>query len=120
MANPFKNDPFITVHEAFANLYPRKDYECQWHDDLRSMEGESVLGLTNFADGEIPQVYVSTNLSVSDSVEVFAHELAHVAVGIEHEHDDEWEQAFEAIYQEYNRLIGYVPEDAGGDGHAAE
>lgn len=105
MTNPFKNDPFIVVHQAFSNLYHGKGYECQWHEDLRSLEGEKVLGLTNFCDNTIPQVYVSTELSVSDSVEVYAHELAHVAVGIDHEHDDEWETAFEAIYQEYNRLI---------------
>lgn len=103
--NPFKNDPFITVHQAFVNLYHGREYECQWHEDLRGENGDKVLGLTSFTEGKVPQVFVSTAISVSDSVEVYAHELAHVAVGIDHQHDDEWETAFEAIYQEYNRLI---------------
>ena len=37
-------------------------------------------------------------------VETLAHELAHVAVGVEHEHDAVWEEAFDKIFAEYNRL----------------
>ena len=37
-------------------------------------------------------------------VETFAHELAHVAVGVEHEHDSVWEEAFDKIFAEYNRI----------------
>lgn len=44
------------------------------------------------------------SLEVNNAVEIFAHELAHVAVGVDHEHDDAWEDAFEAIFQEYNRI----------------
>lgn len=111
MKNPFNNDPFIIVHQAFSKLFPGKEYTCQWHDDLRSIEGESVLGLTDFSDSDIPQVFVSYQLTVFDSVEVFAHELAHVGVGIDHEHDDEWKKAFDAIFQEYHRIIGIDPAD---------
>ena len=40
----------------------------------------------------------------ADAVEVLAHELAHVAVGIEHDHDEVWQEAFDKIFEEYNRI----------------
>lgn len=33
-----------------------------------------------------------------------AHELAHVAVGVEHDHDEVWQEAFDKIFEEYNRI----------------
>lgn len=44
------------------------------------------------------------NLPIGDTVEIFAHELAHAAVGIEHEHDDVWEKAFDDLFDEYCRF----------------
>lgn len=34
----------------------------------------------------------------------WAHELAHVAVGVEHDHDEVWQEAFDKIFEEYNRI----------------
>ena len=41
---------------------------------------------------------------MTDAVEIFAHELAHVAVGVGHAHDAVWEKAFDDIREEYNRI----------------
>lgn len=105
MTNPFKMDPFAYVWEAFRNLYPGKECECY----LAPLEDDGTdhphVGIASFDDdGEI-MVLVDPNLSVRDAVEVLAHELAHVAVGPEAEHGEVWESAFEAIHQEYDRLV---------------
>lgn len=105
--SPFVNDPFAMVWEAFKTLYPDKECECSWNPLLEDEEenGEPIYGYTHFGDDGTVLVCVGTGLPINHSVEIFAHELAHVAVGKDHEHDEAWEQAFEAIYQEYNRMI---------------
>ena len=105
MENPFANDPFALVWQAFKNLYPGKDCEVQWQlgiqDDGLSEQG---YGFTEFCEDGSILVAVDANLRVSNAVEVLAHELAHVAVVIENEHGAAWEAAFEAIFQEYGRI----------------
>jgi len=37
-------------------------------------------------------------------VEIFAHELAHVATPEDREHGEAWKAAFDRIFEEYNRI----------------
>ena len=105
MKTPFKNDPFSMVWEAFKNLYPDKDCECFWESRIRdAADGHPCLGLTDFGEDGAIYVYVKPTLTVNDAIEILAHELAHVAVGIEHDHDEAWETAFDNISVEYDRL----------------
>ena len=108
MKTPFKNDPFAMILQAFQNLYPEKKCECIWESDLLELrqekEGAPVYGLCNFGEDGTVTVFVSPKIGVLDAAEVFAHELAHVAVGEDHAHDAEWEKAYEAIYEEYDRI----------------
>lgn len=105
LMSPFKNDPFALVWQAFDNLYPGKKFEAYWDSRIRDQEdGTPVFGLTSFEDDGTIFVFVKPNLEVNQAIEIFAHELAHVAVGVEHDHDEAWETAFEAIFQEYNRI----------------
>ncbi len=106
MNNPFKNDPFEIVWEAFKNLYPDKDCECWFDvlDDPKDKDGH--YGLTQWSDDGAITVAVDVGLRLADAVEIFAHELAHVAVGADADHGEEWEEAFDAIHAEYDR-IGY-------------
>lgn len=105
METPFKNDPFAIIYQAFKRLYPDKPCEIWWdipHDEEVDKE---AYGVTNFPDdGNIPQVFVYPNYPVHQQTEILAHELAHVAVGPEHEHDEVWEAAFDAIHEEYGRI----------------
>ena len=64
-----------------------------------------MYGFTQFNDGEIPLIAISAELTIKDAIEIFAHELAHIAAGIESDHDEKWEQEFENIFQEYNEII---------------
>lgn len=105
MENPFVNDPFSLVYQAFKNLYPDKACDSYWEPRIRDSEkGEKAYGLTDFGEDDSVAVFVSPEIRVTDAIEVFAHELAHVAVGVEHDHDEVWEAAFDAIFQEYNRI----------------
>lgn len=106
MISPFINDAFSMVWLAFKNLYPDKDCKCFWEPNIRDDEdGNECYGLTDFDEetGEV-FVFVKPSLKMVDAIEILAHELAHVAVGVEHDHDEEWEKAFEGIFNEYNRI----------------
>ena len=104
--SPFANDPFALIAKAFKNLYPDKEYTAYWEPEIYADEPseKKPYGLTNFGEDGSVVVFVDPKMRVVDAVEILAHELAHVAVGIDHEHDEEWESAFEAIFQEYNRI----------------
>ena len=91
MITPFENDIFALIWKAFKNLYPDKKCKCFWEPQIREDESGN-------------EVFVRPDLNVSDAGEILAHELAHVAVGVAHEHDEAWENAFEAIFQEYNKI----------------
>lgn len=104
MKTPFKNDIFALIWQAFKNLYPNKDCECFWEPNIRDEgDGTEALGLTDFSEDGIT-VFVKTSLSIENAAEIFAHELAHVAVGLEHDHDEVWEKSFDDIFEEYNRI----------------
>ena len=93
----FQNDPFTIVDKAFKALYPDKTYTVCW--------GEMSNGYGYTAIEETPPMIVlSTELPIKHAVEIFAHELAHVAEPQEG-HSEKWEAAFYAIYKKYNDLI---------------
>lgn len=104
MESPFKNDPFAMIYQAFKRLYPDKQCEIWW-EPRPGENDEGAYGATDFPDdGGVPQVFVFTDYPVGQQAEILAHELAHVAVGVEHDHDEVWESAFEAIQKEYGRI----------------
>ena len=104
METPFANDMIPVIWKAFKNLYPDKNCICYWDDRMTVSAKDGPFGYTDFCDtGEIV-VSVSPGLSVYDAAEVFAHELAHVAVGPEAEHGEKWKEAFDRIGDEYERI----------------
>lgn len=106
MIQVFDNDPFAMVWQAYRNLWPgRPAPSVEWcHIDENDAETGGAWGYTVFTDdGEIA-VFISCDLKVTDAVEILAHELAHVAVGAAEDHGEKWEAAFDAIFQEYNRI----------------
>ena len=64
-----------------------------------------MYGVTNFEDNGNITVLISGVLPVLDCAEIFAHELAHIMVGVEEEHNEKWEKAFEDIQNEYMRML---------------
>ncbi len=100
--SPFTNDPFAIVCQAYKNLYDKPflaSFDQHGNDDHKE-----EYGFTHFVEGEIPKIIIFAEHSVNTCVETFAHELAHVAVGAEHGHDEVWKAALDAIAAEYDRL----------------
>lgn len=105
MISPFENDPFCLVAQAYQNLFgkPYVAYFDQ-HDDYKRRKHRKEYGFTVFESGYLPEIHIFAEHSINIQVETFAHELAHVAMGPEHDHDEVWDKAFEDIKQEYDRL----------------
>lgn len=101
----FENSPFEMLDIAFRRLFPDVHYTAYFEPNIRDNEnGEEACGLTDFSDdGEIT-IFIDTDLSINNAVEIFAHELAHAGVGVDHEHDDVWEKAFDDLFDEYNKI----------------
>lgn len=103
----FQNDPYVIAYKAFKSLYPDKECSVYLNDEMDlSEDGQPVYGFTNFPSKESDEIIVcvSSEISVSDSVEVLVHELAHVAVGESFEHGKEWEEAFDKIHKRYYEI----------------
>lgn len=104
METPFKNDPFAMIYQAFKCLYPDKQCEIWWEPNPPDSD-EGAYGATDFPDDSgLPQVFIFSDYPVAQQAEILAHELAHVAVGVEHDHDGAWDAAFEAIKTKYERI----------------
>ena len=105
MKSPIINDPFVMVAQAFENVYPDKKYMAWVYPEFEKEFGEGY-GVTNFyEDDSTPDIYLNADAPYYVLIEIFAHELAHVAVGVGEEHGEQWESAFDAIFQEFNRLL---------------
>lgn len=100
--SPFSNDPFAIVAQAYKNLY-NKPF-LAYYDQHKDTDHDKEYGFTTFQDGKTQVITIFAEHPVNVCVETLAHELAHVAVGVEHEHDAVWEEAFDKIFAEYNRL----------------
>lgn len=102
--SPFQNDPFTLVWIAFKNIYPDKECEI-FYDMHQGDEHDTEYGYAHFPkDGSTPSVYIFAEHPINIQTETLGHELAHIAVGPEHEHDSVWEDAFNRIFNEYNRV----------------
>ena len=106
METPFKNDMFSMMYQAFLNLYPGKECEIWWQQEIPSRhDGYKTFGECSYCmDGKV-YIDISINQTVSEAVESFVHELAHVALGEENpSHDTEWETVKNRIIDEYNKM----------------
>ena len=100
----FQNSPFELLDKAFKTLYPNKRYMAYIDVDMQDENGEKVCGCTQFNDDNTPIIFIDASLSIKNAVEIFAHELAHVAAGEQEGHGELWEKAFDEIQNEYNRI----------------
>ena len=115
MFSPFVNDMFSMVYYAFDRLYPGKPVRIWWNANIPNAEdGAQRVGLTSFNEDGTIDVDIDALLPVADAVEILAHELAHVAAGEDEGHGEKWEQAFDAIHAEFNRIGNELfPDDPG-------
>lgn len=103
--------PFDLMLMVFNELYPDHNAEVEFSSE--ETNGRWV-GKTLFPDdGGNPIVVISINCTVEGAMEVLAHELAHVVLGVrdEDDHDAEWEKVFEEIYEAWAMRMEEVYEN---------
>lgn len=81
-------------------MLEQKDIGTLIHTDVQLAVGTSLEPEWR----TIAIIAVSAELTIKDAIEIFAHELAHVASGEDAGHGEKWEQEFEKIFQEYHRI----------------
>lgn len=115
LKTPFNNDMFSMVYMAFDSLFPGKPVRIWWNADIpKAADGTERVGLTSWNEDGTIDVDISAKLPVADAVEILAHELAHVAAGKDEGHGEKWEQAFDAIHAEFERIGNDLfPDDPG-------
>jgi len=104
-------DPLVDVIQATVNLYGDVDAIIQYHPELkRSWKpslrfGRRVCGETYFPDDEAtPVISLNPDIPLKHIIEILAHELAHVVVGYDRDHDSDWKYAFDRIHDEYLKI----------------
>ena len=101
-----KNSPFEILDIACKRLFPNIKYSAYFDLNISADEhDEKVYGWTSFADNGEITIFIDGGLSIENAAEIFAHELAHAAVGAHHEHDEVWQKAFDDLFDEYNKII---------------
>jgi hypothetical protein len=94
------NNPFDNILKVINYLYPNLDCVLSFNPIMEE------CGSTTFPyDGSMPIVDINTPLSINDSLDIIAHEIAHVVAGINVEHGVEWRKEFEKIHTGYMELF---------------
>jgi predicted metal-dependent hydrolase len=104
------NNPLDTVIEAVEKLYPNINANIQFNPNIKPHKflwfNWGYCGYTTFPeDNSTPLIDISTNIPFVGMVEVLAHELAHVIVGIKEQHNKNWEEVFDNIQKKYYELM---------------
>lgn len=96
-------NPIRDVCEAALSVFP--DLDC--HVSFADFPDGGPRGTTEWAENGdgTAIVQVDVRLPMAGVVEVLAHELAHVAAGLDAEHGPEWQDAFERIRVAYCERI---------------
>jgi hypothetical protein len=96
------NDPYRILFMSVQELFPHfPDVDIQFNYEMNMHEKE--FGVTVFPDNEHenPLIEINPFLEVNASVEVLAHELAHVVCGPEAGHGDIFEETMQKIHEKY-------------------
>lgn len=95
------NTPFDDVIQAAKNIYG--DIECEIEIGQGLQKEQKAYGVTNWCEDGRIIITLDADTPYVHLMETLAHELAHVVVGANHEHDEVWEKAFDNINKEYDR-----------------
>ncbi len=99
------NNPFDTILSIFNKRHPGKQVEVMFVDELYNHTFE--YGVTIFPEDEngLFEIEIDISTPIAKAVDVLAHELAHVAMGEDSFHGDNWYTEFSAINDEFNGIM---------------
>jgi hypothetical protein len=94
-------DPINLLFDIVEELYPDTRAFIQFDSSIKGGYGYTCFP----EDKSIPVVNILPTLEYGATLEVIAHELAHVVSGENHEHDKKWESVFNNIHKRYNKFM---------------
>lgn len=108
------NEPYQLLFDVVEKLYGKIDAEIQF----APMEEGEGAGCTTFTDDNgTPLITVNASIPFIATIEIIAHEIAHVIAGIKNAHNEKWQKVFSDIHEHYNRAI---EDDANENGLSVE
>lgn len=97
----YGNNPVQDVIDICNRLYPKLNCELIFAEGIK--EKDDACAATVWPDdGSEPQIWIDVSASYSATVELIAHEFAHVVAGHESGHGQEWEKVFDEINSKFN------------------
>jgi len=99
-------NPMNQIIEAAEILYPEIQCFVQFDPAL----GSFPFGVTIFGDDGSIVISISPRITITQSLEILAHELAHVIAGAEENHGERWEEVFANIQKKYQELAEHYCE----------
>lgn len=100
-------NPITFSLEITSINYPDLKYNFNWvyleNPEVCSEHYAGPWGAVNF-DGDIPTVEIDPRLPIERFPEIFLHEIAHLVVGYEEDHNEVWEKEFEKLEESYNTI----------------
>jgi hypothetical protein len=98
-----KQNLFQRVVDIFNEMHPGINGEIQWVQGMKS--DADAWGETFFPDdGSTPVISIDAEIPVSAAIEIIAHELSHLAAGVDAGHSEAWEKEFEEIFQRWDKM----------------
>jgi hypothetical protein len=98
-------NPLDIVIEAYKNLYgDEKTIYVQFNPHIKKILFFGHWGETEFFEDNKIIISLSPHLKLPYILEILAHELAHVAAGIHQQHNQVWENCFERIRVEFDKI----------------
>lgn len=118
----FLENPHQILLDAVNELYPNVDADIIFLDKEsydEFVENKESYVCVKFTDNLKPLIAVCIDVPYVASIELIAHEVAHVVCGYtddpEKAHGKEWQNVFTKINEKYSQLVDDVFENAGNE-----
>lgn len=115
-------NPFNLILDVVNRIYPALDAKISFVPEeefellmkrwgATDKEVKQSCGVTMFDDeGKTPIICINASIPCYASIEIIAHEVAHVAVGVKAGHGKKWKAEFNKIFTEYSAAHDKIQE----------
>lgn len=108
MGMKIENDPVVYMFKVIERLYPQfKDIKV-YTGDLSNKDSSCIVFPNEEDPFDGPFIILHYGIEYKCIPETIGHEIAHLVVGFENDHNETWETEFTKIKDEYNRLVAAV------------